>query len=225
MVKPEKFGYVHLVCQFTVRLSVYLHNLQGKICVMNLIYICTAWWLWIHMKLLECLLTFSVDILHINALHLYWALFTHCGDKLLFNSYIHIYFYLQYVRTTLHYKFSFLKIIWKSIFHQLLQGKAHLLFSTASTITHYPFLGDLHIPLFILHFFIHLTPYIYIYIYIYIHIYIYTRYQCFHSVNLTLHTVISIYSCQLKKKIQLETRKQDESCQKIQDPKEREGES
>ena len=35
-----------------------------------------------------------------------------------------------------------------------------------STITHYPFLGDLHILLFILYFFMYLTLYIYIYIYI-----------------------------------------------------------
>ena len=33
-------------------LRVYLRNLQEEICVMNLIHICTAWWLWIHMKLL-----------------------------------------------------------------------------------------------------------------------------------------------------------------------------
>ena len=43
MVKPEKFGHLHLVYQFTVRLSVYLHNLQGKICVMNLIHNCTGY--------------------------------------------------------------------------------------------------------------------------------------------------------------------------------------
>ena len=39
-------------------------------------------------------------------------------------------------------------------------------------------------------------------------------------VNLTLHMV----SRQLKKKIRLETRKQDESCQNIQDAREREKE-
>ena len=42
------------------------------------------------------------------------------------------------------------------------------------------------------------------------------------SVNLTSNTVTSIHSRQLKNKIQLETQKQDKSCQKIQDPKERE---
>ena len=50
---------------------------------------------------------------------------------------------------------------------------------------------------------------------------IYIRYQCFHSVGLTLRTVTSIHSKQLKNKIKLETRKQDESCQKIQDSRER----
>ena len=50
---------------------------------------------------------------------------------------------------------------------------------------------------------------------------IYVHYQCFHSVYLTLHTVSSIHSRQLKNKIQLENRKQDETCQKIQDPRER----
>ena len=39
----------------------------------------------------------------------------------------------------------------------------------------------------------------------------YIRYQCFHSVNLTLHTVTSIRSRQLKNKIQLESRKQARS--------------
>ena len=53
---------------------------------------------------------------------------------------------------------------------------------------------------------------------------LYIRYQYFHNVNLTLHTVISIHSMQLKDKIQLETRKQDESCQKIQDTREKERE-
>ena len=115
------------------------------------------------------------------------------------NLYIHIYF-LPIICPDHHYRFSFLKIIPKSIFYQLLQEKAHLIFSTASTITHYPFLGDLHILLFILHFFMHLiTVFI---------------------VNLTLHMV----SRQLKKKIRLETRKQDESCQNIQDARERERE-
>ena len=49
---------------------------------------------------------------------------------------------------------------------------------------------------------------------------VYIRYQHFHSINVTLHTVTSIRSRQLKNKIQLEPRKQDESCQKIQDPQE-----
>ena len=53
---------------------------------------------------------------------------------------------------------------------------------------------------------------------------IYIRYQCFHSVNLTLHTVTTIHSSQLTNKIQLEPRKQDESYQKIQDPWEKERE-
>ena len=53
---------------------------------------------------------------------------------------------------------------------------------------------------------------------------IYIRYQCFHNINLTLHTVISIHSMQLKNKIQPETLKQDESRQKIQDPREKESE-
>ena len=57
---------------------------------------------------------------------------------------------------------------------------------------------------------------------IYIYIYIYIRYQCFHSVNLTLHTVTSINNRQLKNKIQLETWKQDESCQVIQVARDRE---
>ena len=48
------------------------------------------------------------------------------------------------------------------------------------------------------------------------------HYQRFHSVNLTLHRITSIHSMQLKSKIQLETRKQDESCQKIQDPRKKE---
>ena len=75
-----------------------------------------------------------------------------------------------------------------------------------SAITHYLFFGDLHILLFILHFFKHLTPYI--------------RYQCSHRVNFTLHTVISIHRRQLKNKIQLKTWKQGESCEKIQDSRE-----
>ena len=74
-----------------------------------------------------------------------------------------------------------------------------------------PILRDLHILLFIIHFF-HASYAIYI------------LYQCFHSVNLTLYTVTSIRSRRLKNKIQLETRKQDESCQKIQDPRQREKE-
>ena len=64
--------------------------------------------------------------------------------------------------------------------------------------------------------------YIYIYIYIYIHVDIYIHYQRFHSVNLTLQTIASIHSGQLRNKIQLETLKQDESCQKIQNQRERE---
>ena len=70
-------------------------------------------------------------------------------------------FCLQYARTIPRYRLSFVKIIPRITFYQLLQSKAHLLFSTVSTITHDPFLGDLHILLFILHFFMHLTSYIY----------------------------------------------------------------
>ena len=47
---------------------------------------------------------------------------------------------------------------------------------------------------------------------------IYIYYQCFHRVSLTLYTVTSINSRQLKNKLQLETGKQDGSCQKTQDP-------
>ena len=50
--------------------------------------------------------------------------------------------------------------------------------------------------------------YIYI-LYIYIYIYIYIRYQCFPRVNVTLCTVSSIHSRQLKNKIQLATQKLD----------------
>ena len=58
--------------------------------------------------------------------------------------------------------------------------------------------------------------------YVYIYIYIYINYERFDSVNLTLQTVTSIHSSQLRNKIQLETLKQDESCQKIQNQRERE---
>ena len=85
------------------------------------------------------------------------------------------------------------------------------LWPTVSTVTHYPFLGDLHV-LFFYPSFLHASYAIYI------------RYQCFHSVNLTLHTVTTIHSSQLTNKIQLEPRKQDESYQKIQDPWEKERE-
>ena len=64
--------------------------------------------------------------------------------------------------------------------------------------------------------------YVYIYIYMYVYIYIYINYERFDSVNLTLQTVTSIHSSQLRNKIQLETLKQDESCQKIQNQRERE---
>ena len=56
----------------------------------------------------------------------------------------------------------------------------------------------------------------------YVYIYIYINYERFDSVNLTLQTVTSIHSSQLRNKIQLETLKQDESCQKIQNQRERE---
>ena len=58
--------------------------------------------------------------------------------------------------------------------------------------------------------------------YIYIYIYIYIHYERFHSVKLTLQTITSIHSSQLRNKLQLETLKQDESCQKIQNQRERE---
>ena len=69
--------------------------------------------------------------------------------------------------------------------------------------------------------YVYICIYIYIYIYIYTCIYIYIHYQRFHSVNLTLQTIASIHSGQLRNKIQLETLKQDESCQKIQNQRER----
>ena len=71
------------------------------------------------------------------------------------------FFCLQQALTIPCYRLGFLKIIPKSIFYQLLQDKADLLLSTGSTITHYPFLCDLHILLFILNFFMHLPPYTY----------------------------------------------------------------
>ena len=49
----------------------------------------------------------------------------------------------------------------------------------------------------------------------------YIHYQCFLSVNLTLHTVTGIHSKQLKNKMQLETLKQDKNQLKIQEPRER----
>ena len=84
--------------------------------------------------------------------------------------------------------------------------------------THYPFLDDHHILLFIPFYpsFVHAS-----YALDVINVINVTRYQCFHSVNLTLHMVTSIHNRQLKNNIQLETQKQDESCQNSKDPRER----
>ena len=85
--------------------------------------------------------------------------------------------------------------------------------------THYPFLDDHHILLFIPFYpsFVHAS-----YALDVINVINVTPYQCFHSVNLTLHMVTSIHNRQLKNNIQLETQKQDESCQNSKDPRERE---
>ena len=58
----------------------------------------------------------------------------------------------------------------KKYFLSASTGKGKPAISTVSTITHYPFLSDLHILLFILHFF-HASYAIFI------------RYQCFHRGN------------------------------------------
>ena len=116
-----------------------------------------------------------------------------------------ILFFLHYALTITLYDFSFLKIMLKNNFYRLLQGKLHPLFSTVSTITSSQFLGDSYIfrdlnlsrPAFV-----HVSYTIYDVI------------NVLHSVNMILHTVTS-QSIQKKSKKELETRKQDWTCQKI----------
>lgn len=68
-------------------------------------------------------------------------------------------FCLQYALSIYHYDLSFLKIILKSTFCWILQGKVHMLFSTVSTITHTLFLLYAYIMFFKLHLFMCLTSY------------------------------------------------------------------
>ena len=74
-------------------------------------------------------------------------------DSYIYYLYIHTYLLLTIYPHIPHYGLSFLKIIPKSIFYQRLQEEAHSLISTAFTVTLYPYLGDLHTLLFILHVF------------------------------------------------------------------------